>query len=179
MKILLVIFLFVLSTSFTTGVDWVQAWVQNTILKRSNLPKTVQKQIKHKGLSLILLSKKGLIINPSNGNAFLQCFLINNTDSIVAINRADATIVGFSTEIMKDKVWQHFQKDIVAGCGNSDWFQKLGVQEALSIQLDHSESGSIKIPFRIKYIHNDTIIYSNAILVDIDQKNYNRVGKSK
>jgi hypothetical protein len=128
-------------------------------------------------LSLVLMSKKDLITTPSNGNSYLQCFLINNTDTIVSISRADATIVGFSTEILKDKVWQHFQKDLVVSCGNSFWIQKLGEQEVLSIQLDHAESGNIKIPFRIKYTHNGTALYSNAIMVDIDQKNYDRVGK--
>ena len=171
--------LLVLITSFTTGYDWAQAWVQNTILHKSNLPEIVQKQIKRKGVSLVLLTKKYLIITQFNGNTYLQCFLINNTDSIVSINRADATIVGFSTEILKDKVWQHFQRDIGSSCGNSYWFQKLGDQQALSIQLDHAESGDIKIPFRIKYIYNGTVIYSNSIMVDIDQKNYDRVGKTK
>ena len=121
------------------------------------------------------MTKKDLITTPSNGNTYLRCYLVNNTDTTTTIERADATITGFSTEILKNKVWQHFQSDMVSSCGNSSWIQKLEKGQCLSIQIDHAENGPVRIPFRIKYMRNDTVLYSNIITVNIDERNYNRV----
>ncbi len=171
--------LFTLTCSFGIGYNWAQAWVDEIIISKVDLSKSVRQKIDKKKLTLILLTKKNLITTKSNGNTYLRCFLINDTDTVAIIGRSDATITGFSTEIFKDKVWQHFQQNIGSGCGNSYWTQKLESQKALSIQLDHAENGPIKVPFRLKYNHNETLIYSNVITVDIDQKNFDRVGVTK
>lgn len=174
---ILFIGLFLLTSSFKIGYDWAQASVDNTVISKTDLPKSALRQIKQPALTLVLMTKKHLIITPSNGNTYLRCYLINNTDSTSIIERADATITGFSTEILKDKVWQHFQHPISSRCGNSYWKQNLAKNKILSIKIDHVENGPIKVPFRIKYNHNNRVIYSNEITVDIDQKNYDRVGK--
>jgi hypothetical protein len=176
---ILLVGLLALTSSFGIGYDWAQAWVNDIVISKVDLSKTVRKQITQKELTLIVLTKKDLTTTPSNGNTYLRCYLINNTDTTTLIGRSDATITGFSTEVFKDKVWQHFQRPMGSGCGNSYWTQKLETQNVLSIQLDHAENGPIKIPFRVKFNHNDTIIYSNVITVDIDKKNFDRVGKSK
>ena len=174
---ILFIGLFLLTSSFKIGYDWAQAWVDDTIISKADLPKSVLRQIKQPALTLVLMTKKHLISTPLNGNTYLQCYLINNTDTTSIIERSDATITGFSTEILKDNIWQHFQHPIGSGCGNSNWTQNLERKKTLSIKVDHAENGPIKVPFRIKYNHNHRVIYSNEITVDIDQKNYDRVGK--
>src|SRR5215218_8682014 len=98
-------------------------------------------------LTLVLMNRKDLITTPSNGNTYLRCYLINNTDTTAIIGRADATITGFSTEILKNNIWQHFQRPIVPTCGNSYWTQKLESKKTLPIQLDHAENGPVKVPF--------------------------------
>jgi hypothetical protein len=176
-KILFFLGLLILTSSFKIGYDWAQAWVDDKVLLESELPKKIVKKIKSPDLTLVLMTKKDLITTPSNGNTYLRCYLINLTDTTATIGRSDATITGFSTEILKDNIWQHFQHPIGSGCGNSYWTQKLERKQVLSIQVDHAENGPIKVPFRIKYTHNNIVIYSNVISVDIDQKNYDRVGK--
>lgn len=164
-----------MNTSFIEGYTWTQAWVDKRILLKNELPKLVLEGLKKPGLTLTLRTKNELITTYV-GNIYLQCFLINNTDTTVTIPRSDATIAGFHTEIYKNGVWVKFQKPLEAGCGNSDWQQKLQSQQVLSIQLEHAENGPIEVPFRIRYHYFDRLIYSNIIKVTIDQKNYDRVG---
>ena len=178
-KTLFLLGLLILTCSFKIGYDWAQAWVDDKVLSESELPKSVIKKIKTPELTLVLMTKKNIITTPSNGNTYLRCYLINHTDTTAIIGRSDATITGFSTEILKDNIWQHFQHPIGSGCGNSYWTQKLDSKKVLSVQIDHAENGPIKVPFRIKYNHNNEVIYSNVINVDIDQKNYDRVGNRK
>lgn len=174
----LLVFILTFTSSFSIGYVWVQAWVEDIDFSKTELPKSLRKQIAKKELTLILLSKKDLITTPLNGNTYLKCYLVNNTDSIALIGRADHTLRGFSTEVFKDQKWQHFQGEIGPSCGNSYWTQNLSSNKVLSLQVDHSESGSIKIPFRARWKHNDLVIYSNEIMIDIDQKNFDRIGKS-
>lgn len=178
-KTLYFLALFIFTCSFKIGYSWAQALVDEKVFSEVELQKSVLKRVKSAELTLVLMSKKNLITTPSNGNTYLHCYLINHTDTTALIGRADATITGFSTEILKNEIWQSFQRPIYSGCGNSYWTQELESKQALSIQVDHAESGPIKVPFRIKYNHNDTVIYSNVITVDIDQNNYDRVGKRK
>jgi hypothetical protein len=163
--------------SFTSGYNWAQAWVDDNVLSEQELPQSVQAHVRRPALAVVLLPKKDLLTTQPNGNTYLRCYLINHADSTASIGRADATITGFTTEIRKDNTWQPFQRPIGVSCGNSYWTQKLESKQVLAIQLDHSEDGSLKVPFRIKYKHYDTVIYSNVITVDIDQHNYDRVGK--
>ena len=180
-RIIILSFLGLLTLTFsnTIGYDWTQAWVGDKILSEAELPKSVLKKVKPSGLTLVLMTRKDLITTPSNGNTYLRCYLINQTDTTAIIGRSDATITGFSTEILKDGIWQPFQSSMGSSCGNSYWAQKLDSRQVLSIQVDHAESGPIQVPFRIKYHHNGMAIYSNTISVDIDQKNYDRVGIRK
>ncbi|MEX8548619.1 MAG: hypothetical protein V5804_13535 [Mucilaginibacter sp.] len=174
-----VILIFILTSSFSVGYNWAQAWVDDATITKSNLSKPILSQVTEKHLTLIVLTKKYLIKTASNGNTYLHCYLVNGTDTTTSIGRADATITGFSTEILKDSIWQQFQLPINSDCGNSYWTQKLKIKTALSIRLDHNEIGPIRVPFRIRFDHNNNVIYSNIITVDIDQKNYDRVGNSK
>lgn len=177
-KALFFFVLLIFTCSFKTGYYWVQAWVNDKVISENELPKPIVKKIKSPGLILILRSKKDVITTPSNGNTYLQCYLVNHTDTTATIRRADATITGFFTEIRKDGVWQLFQRPPGPVCGNSFWSQKLEKNNVLSIEIDHAENGPIKVPFRIKYNHHGRLIYSNVITVDIDQKNYDRVGRN-
>lgn len=169
--------LILLTCSFKIGYTWAQAWVDDKVLSKKELSRIITKHVEQPNLTLVLLSKKHLIKTPSNGSTYLHCYLINNTDTSTLIERADATITKFSTEIYKNHTWQLFQTDIGSSCGNSYWTQELEKGKALSIQLDHAENGPIRVLFRIKYEHNGTKIYSNTIKVDIDKKNYDRAGK--
>jgi hypothetical protein len=176
--IFLVIAIFVLTTSFKTTYDWAQAWVEEKVLNKTELSWALRKDSKPKTLALILLTKKDLFVM-KNGNKFLNCYLINNTDSTTLIRRADATINDFSSEIFKDNGWKEFQIAYPVTCGNSYWTQELASQKMLSIHYDHNEKGNIQVPFRLKFLHNKKAIYSNEIIVDIDQENFDRVGIKK
>jgi hypothetical protein len=169
---------FYLTVSFTVNYEWAKAWVDKSILEISDLKIDIKKQIKEKSLTLILLPKNELITT-AKGNTYLKGFLVNNTDTTSVISRLDAVLKGCSTEILKDGIWQTFQNLSLPGCGNSNWKQNLIPQGVLSIRYDHSESGPLKVLFRIKFNHDKKVIYSNEIMIDLDQENYDRVGRSK
>lgn len=172
---ILVASVFVLCTAFVEGYTWTQAWVDKRILSKNELPKPVFDEVKKSELIVVLRSKKELIVSHI-GNRFLRCYLINNSDTAVVVPRSDATIAGFFKEIYKNGAWVKFQKPLDSNCGNSAWKQKLNSRQVLSIDLDHDEDGPIEVPFRIRYDYFGRTIYSNIIMVDIDEKNYDRVG---
>jgi hypothetical protein len=169
--------IFIISSSFKITRDWAQAWVDDKVSHKTELSWAVRKHTKPKTLALILLPKEDLAIK-KNGNKYLKCYLINNTDSISLIKRSGNTI-DFTSEIYKDKTWQHYQKGLPAWCGNSFWTQKLDSQKMLSIRYDHPDSGSVNVSFRLKFLHDKKPIYSNEIIVNINQKSFDRIGIKK
>jgi hypothetical protein len=161
----------------TTGSDWTQAWVDKKILTKMELRQDVLKRLVKNSVTLVLLPKTEMR-KMKNGNMFLKCFLVNNTPRSLEVARADATIQGFTTEIHKNGEWLTFQYDlglITPSCGNSFWLQKLEPGKALSIECDHMETGELEVAFRLRYTAGNTVIYSNAIKVEIDEASYSAV----
>jgi hypothetical protein len=181
---LLIVFLFFGAVCFArqspTGYDWFQAWVDKKILSRYELRPDVLKRLSRNSIKLVLLPKTE-IHEMKNGNTYLKCYLINNTWQSISIQRSDATIQGFTTEIYKNGQWLTFQFDlglITPRCGNSFWRQKLNSGKSLFIKFDHMEAGNQEVLFRLKYNFGKKVIYSNSIKVEIDEAAFMAVPRS-
>jgi hypothetical protein len=158
-----------------TGYPWAQAWVSR-VIPISKLNKSVAVGRLRNKVSLVLLSKDSMVVTSAYGNGYLKFYLLNDADSVATISRADATLTGITSEVLKNNQWQLFQEGINASCGNSYWSQKLAPKQALAVKYDHAESGLIKIPFRLKMVQEKRIVISNAIEINIDSASYSRVG---
>lgn len=160
-----------------TGYTWAQAWVKKESIPIQALENVALNSVRHGTLALVLLGKEALVTTQPNGNTYLQLYVLNDTDSVATIARADATLAGTSSEIFVRHKWRLFQEGFGSSCGNSYWSQKLAAKHAMIIQYDHSESGPIKVPFRVKFTKGHQVVVSNAITVEIDSANYSRVKK--
>lgn len=160
------------------GYEWAQAWVQEKTLLRSALPRRVQDRKNQNTLEIHLQPLEDCY-RMTNGNTFLKAYLLNNTDTVTVLTRADATLPEINSQILIGSTWQSFQKASPVSCGNSYWKQTLGREQALLLHYDHNERGSIQVFFRLNFIQGGHTIYSNPISVQIDEAAYHRVQQAK
>jgi hypothetical protein len=155
-----------------------KGWVER-VINPDSLDQLAIKHSKAKHLTLVLLPIKNQVIK-TNGNAYLKCYLINNTDTTSSINRSDATISELNSEICINNKWVTFQTDRGSTCGRSYWIQKVNTQYSLDINFEWRTPGEVKLPFRLVYSHQGKHIYSNSIQIKIPKDFYSYVmSKSK
>lgn len=169
---LLLSYVFIYSSNDFINLE-AKGWVEE-IIRLDSLEVLVKKNAKAKQLSLSLLPIHELV-SMENGDKYLKCYLINNSDTTSIINRADATISGVNSEIRINNKWVSFQTDRGSTCGNSYWKQKLIHDHALYINFEWQYSKGVKVPFRLSFSHDGKLIRSNEIQVRIPKEAYSYV----
>jgi hypothetical protein len=150
-----------------------KGWVEK-IVTPDSLGAFAKKNAKPKQLSLSLLPIHELV-SMENGDKYLKCYLINNSDTTSIISRADATISGLNSEVRINNKWVSFQTDRGSTCGNSYWKQKLIEEYSLYINFEWNYSNGVKVPFRLSFSHDGKLIRSNEIQVRIPKEAYSYV----
>ena len=150
-----------------------KGWVEK-IVTPDSLEAFAKKNAKTKQLSLSLLPIDK-IATMENGEKYLKCYLINNSDTTSIISRADATISGLNSEVRINNKWVSFQTDRGSTCGNSYWKQKLIEGYSLYINFEWQYSKGVKVPFRLSFSHDGKLIRSNEIQVRIPKEAYSYV----
>jgi hypothetical protein len=153
-----------------------KGWVERVI----GLDSLDQTYIKHslaKRLSLVLLPIKNQVIT-KNGNRYLKCYLVNNTDTTSSINRSGATISDLNSEVRVKNKWVSFQTDKAATCTRSFWIQKLNKKYSLDINFVWQFLGEVTLPLRLVYKHQGKLIYSNQIDVKVPDEVYHELQQS-
>jgi hypothetical protein len=105
--------------------------------------------------------------------------LIHTGTDTLRIIRAEATLPGISSQIKIGSQWVDFEQN--RGNGNIISYTE-PVLPGRSVQflfqsyhqeINHAKTG--KLPYRLKYLHNGKIIYSNEILVQISPVMYKQL----
>lgn len=163
---------------------YTKAWVHNPgYPNRSSLTdevytikgKNTFPQLKDTELSLYIPSENDLKL--PNGNKYILAYLVNKSDSISLIDRADATIWPIETQIQVNGEWKNFQISMGSSCGNSYFKSKLPPTSYYTLYIERPKEGSISTNYRVKMKIGEKDIFSNTCVIQLPQSEIDKAGK--
>ena len=111
------------------------------------LPKSLKRP--KSGVRLVI-PKKNMLVQHDNESRYIKMYLINSSSDTILVDRADATVIGISTEVFADGEWKIFQTITGSSCGNSYWKMTMQPKNFLYIELENKTKGPLKALYRVR-----------------------------
>lgn len=126
------------------------------------LPKSLKRP--KSGVRLVI-PKKNMLVQHDNESRYIKMYLINSSSDTILVDRADATVIGISTEVFADGEWKIFQTITGSSCGNSYWKMTMQPKNFLYIELENKTKGPLKALYRVRLKTANLDVISNATTI--------------
>jgi hypothetical protein len=119
------------------------------------------------------------VVTASNGNRYIQAYLINAMSDAFKIDRCDATLYPAETQILVNKEWKTYQRSMGSTCGNSYFTSTLlpGSFYSLRIDVNTATNGNLATQFRLKIRIENNDYVSNPYTMYLTKKEIEKAGK--
>ena len=111
------------------------------------------------------------IIDPKNGNRYIEAYLINLTDTVISIPRKDATVDIVESFLFTNNKWNKVKDSRQVGCGHGYWTQKLEPNDYILLHIDNHDLalGTLHVKQKITINLNGLIVESEKVIALLNE----------
>jgi hypothetical protein len=111
------------------------------------------------------------IIDPKNGNRYIEAYLINLTDTVISIPRKDATVDIVESFLFTNNKWNKVKDSRQVGCGHGYWTQKLEPNDYIVLHIDNHDLalGTLQVKQKITINLNGLIVESEKVVALLNE----------